>query len=68
MSDILWEIHFRYEHSERLLNKCVTMETANSSALCIELGDVLVTCKFDEKVTHGVCLIYDVEIKMDSNY
>lgn len=38
------------------------METANSSALCIELGDMLGGYKFDEKVAHGVCLIYDVEI------
>lgn len=38
------------------------METANSSALCIGFWDILETCKFDEKVAHGVCLIYDVEI------
>lgn len=41
------------------------METVNSSDSCIELGDMLGSYKFAEKVAHGVCLIYDVEIKMD---
>lgn len=59
---------FRYEHSERLLNKSVTMEIVNSSALCIGFWDILEACKFDEKVTHCICLIYEIEIKRDSNY